>query len=142
MLKATEPIRLVPKEDGIMSEMAITSNTTPTDKYSNGPLTAYEMSKLPMSTPDKSPCQTYCSCKDGSSHNDTDCSSDNVEKEESGNEPTSSSWYLRYASMMSLYKVCRTTLKAPLSAISIWEKNVKEEEEEEEKEEEKEDEDE
>ena len=103
------------------------------------------MSQVPVSAPDKSPCQTYCSCKDGSSHNDTDCSSDNVEKEESGNEPTSSSWYLRYASMISLYKVYRPTLKAALSAISIWENNVKEEkeeEEEEEKEEEKEDEDE
>lgn len=43
--------------------------------------------------------------------------------------PRNSSWYLRYVSMMSLYKICRSFLKATLSAIFIRENTVKEEEE-------------
>lgn len=123
-----------------MPEQQFNSKMTPTSKQSTGLLKTYEESSIPVSTPDKCPPkETSNSCKDGSSHNDIDCPFATVEMQVTGNEPTRSSYYLRYCVMIFVYKICRSILKAALSAITIWQNTMKEKEEEGEEEEKNED---
>lgn len=120
-----------------MPELDFTTKMTRAVNQSTGPLRTYEESSIPVSTPDKCPApETSNSCEGGSSFKDIDCPSATVEVQVTGKEPTSSSWYLNYGAMVSLCKVCRSILKAALSAITIWQNTVKEEQEREEEKEE------
>lgn len=108
------------KEDGMKLQQAFSNKEAPAGNLSTGPSCTFRKSNIPVSAPDNSSYQDMCnSCKDGSPGNDIDYPSATVEMEVAGNELTSSSWDLRYGSMMSLYMLCRSILKAALSAISL-----------------------
>ncbi|EGW13985.1 hypothetical protein I79_022117 [Cricetulus griseus] len=103
------------------------NNQTPAGNLSTRLSSTYNQSNIPESVPDNCPPQqTSVPCGEGTSDNAT------VPPLATGHVPSSSSRYLRYGYMMSMYDTCYSILKAALSAISLSQSTAEEGEEEEE----------
>ncbi|OBS75956.1 hypothetical protein A6R68_17593, partial [Neotoma lepida] len=125
-------------EDDVMSQQGVPNNQTPADNLSTVPSSALEKSQHPCKAPDNCAPQETCGpCGEGMSDKDTVSPLATVKMEGAGHMPSSSSGYLAYGYMMSMYNTCRSILKAALSAVSL---SVSAEEEEEQKQKEEEEE--
>ncbi|OBS70285.1 hypothetical protein A6R68_01176 [Neotoma lepida] len=125
-------------EDDVMSQQGVPINQTPADNLSTVPSSALEKSQHPCKAPDNCPPQEISGpCGEGMSDKDTVSPLATVKMDGAGHMPSSSSGYLAYGYMMSMYNTCRSILKAALSAVSLS-VSAEEEEEQEQKEEEEE----
>ncbi|XP_027288000.1 heat shock transcription factor, X-linked member 3-like [Cricetulus griseus] len=115
------------EHDGMKSQQRGPNNQTPAGNLSTRLSSTYNQSNIPESVPDNCPPQqTSVPCGEGTSDNAT------VPPLATGHVPSSSSRYLRYGYMMSMYDTCYSILKAALSAISLSQSTAEEGEEEEE----------
>lgn len=121
------------------SEHGGPNNQSPSGNISTVPSSKCNQSSMPVCAPDNCPPhETSGPRGEGTCDNDTVPALANVKMGEAGHMPRSSSGYLGYGYVMSLYNTCCYILIAALSAISLSEST--EEEEDQEKEEEKEEE--
>ncbi|XP_052606169.1 heat shock transcription factor, X-linked member 3-like [Peromyscus californicus insignis] len=126
------------EEEDVKSQQGVPNNQTPAGNLSTVASSALEKSSILVSAPDNCPPQeTSGPHGEGTSDKDTVSPLTTVKMEGAGHVPSSSSGYLGYGNVMSVYNTCHSILKAALSAISLS-VSAEEEEEQEQKEEEEE----